>query len=92
MAAMTVRTVYVGERATLEQVRAAVEQWQEQTGDATAVHYDTDGDGYPGMGVAIDIYGAGADRAARRVAEGIQPALPGLPVAVEDELTATTKR
>ncbi|WP_203801293.1 hypothetical protein [Mycobacterium heckeshornense] len=84
-----VRAVYVGEQATLEQVRAAVETWQQHTGDATYLDVEADGDGYPGMGYVIDllIRDEDAQLAARdRLAEGIKPLLPGIPVATDTEM------
>lgn len=84
-----VRTVYVGDRATLDQVVAAVDAWQKQTGDTTEYSVEADGDGYQGMGYAIDVYAAddASQVAARdRIAEGIKPLLGGIPVATDTEL------
>lgn len=77
---MTDRTVYVGEAVTMEQVVAAVKAWQDASGDKSNVSFDEDGDGYPGMGFAIDLYGTDAEPAARRLAAGIKPLLEGIPV------------
>lgn len=80
---MTETTVYVGKRATMDQVRAAVEAWQRSTGDRTRVFIDEDGDDHPEMGFAIDVYGDGADAAARRLAEGIREYLRDIPIVVD---------
>ncbi|OHV00247.1 hypothetical protein [Mycobacterium talmoniae] len=83
------RTVYVGHRATVEQVTEGVATWQKQTGDETEYGVDTDGDGYPGMGFAIDVYAEndGEQLAARdRIAAGIRPLLGDIPVATDSEL------
>ncbi|HET9875716.1 MAG TPA: hypothetical protein VFQ37_08110 [Mycobacterium sp.] len=83
------RAVYVGDRATLEQVTAAMAAWQKQTGDVTEYAVGTDGDGYPGMGLAIDVYAANdaEQLAARdRIAVGIRPLLDKIPVATDSDL------
>lgn len=83
------RTVYVGVSATPDQVAAAVEQWQKQTGDTTEYAIEADSDGYDGMGYAIDVYAADDDAqlAARdRLAAGIKPFLVGIPVFTDTEL------
>lgn len=84
-----VRAVYVGEHASLEQVRAAVKAWQKQTGDATRLDVEAAGDGYPGMGYVIDVFirDEDAQLAFRdRLAEGLKPLLPGIPVATDTEM------
>lgn len=83
------RAVYVGDRATLQQVAAAIAAWQRQTGDATEYAVDADGDGYPGMGFVIDVYAEGdAEQltARDRIAAGIRPLLGAIPVATDSEL------
>lgn len=67
-------SIYVGERASLAEVEAAVKTWQAQAGDRTRVFIeDVDPESFPGMGTAIDIYGGSAEKKARLVAEGIRP-------------------
>lgn len=83
------RAVYVGRRATLEQVAAAIREWQEQTGDDTEYAVDADSDGYVGMGYVIDVYAANdaEQLAARdRIAAGIRPLLGAIAVATDSEL------
>lgn len=83
------RAVYVGAHATLDQVRAAVAAWQKQSGDTTYLRIEPDGDGYPGMGYAIDFFVRDdtVQAAIRdRLAEGITPLLPGVRVATDTEL------
>lgn len=84
-------SVYVGERASLAEVGAAVKAWQAQTGDTTRVFIEgVDPDSFPGMGTAIDIYGDSAEEHARRVTEGIRPLLDGVPVMLDSEYYAST--
>jgi hypothetical protein len=83
------RAVYVGERATLDQVAAAMETWQKQTGDGTEYAVEAVGDGYLGMGFVVDVYAANdaEQLAARnRIAAGIRPLLSRIPVATDSEL------
>lgn len=85
------RSVFVGEQATLEQVRAAVASWQQQTGDTTAVDVEADSGGYPGMGMGyvIDIFVRDEDAqliARDRLAKGIGPLLAGIPIATDTEM------
>ncbi|MEZ0366422.1 hypothetical protein ACAG26_22350 [Mycobacterium sp. pUA109] len=83
------RAAYVGDRATLEEVVAAMDAWQKQTGDSTEYTVEADSDGYPGMGFVIDVYAANdAERLAARdrITAGIQPLLGKTPVATDSEL------
>ncbi|MEZ0366751.1 hypothetical protein ACAG26_24055 [Mycobacterium sp. pUA109] len=87
----TVRTVYVGDRATHRQVAAAVEAWQGATGEVIEYDIDDDGDLYAGMGFAIDVFAGDYDAqlaTAYRLANGIRPLLAGVPVAVDRDLQA----
>jgi archaellum component FlaF (FlaF/FlaG flagellin family) len=83
------RTVYVGDRATFEEVAAAVDAWQKQTGDTTQVDVEEASDGYAGMGYAVDVFVRDPDAqlaATRRIADGIRPLLNGIPVATDSDL------
>lgn len=89
------RTVYVGDRATIEQVEAAVKAWQEQTGDTTTYDVEALYEHPLGMGTAIDIddyFGDEAQLAARdRLAEGIKPLLAGMAVMTDTEVDAAER-
>lgn len=89
------RTVYVGDRTTLEQVEAAVKAWQEQAGDTTGYDIEALYDAPLGMGTAIDIddyFGDEAQLAARDLlAEGIKPLLTGMAVMTDTEVDAAER-
>ena len=88
-----VHTVYVSDRATDAQVRAAVDAWRKQTGEALEIAIDVDG--YPGMGYSLDVFAIDEDaqiRAAENLAGGLRDLLPGIDIRTDVDLDGANVR